>query len=186
MKKLMAILLAGLMIFSLAACTGGGGSSDDDGGIKNIGKKGGIPIKEITTENWAQVVEDNFGLKIALPDGWEISSAKSLGGAHIDFTCNTTEDEAMTFLEGIFSDLKEMSIGGISGHYDIDEKPQESIKAALEDLGNADAFNLWLDEEKSKGIHFQYSIHEVLNKETGELDSVDEIGIYLSQKGSWE
>lgn len=185
MKKLMAVMLSVLMLFSLAACTGGGGSSEDDGG-KNIGKKGGIPIKEITTENWAQVVEDNFGLTITLPEGWEISSAKSLGGAHIDFTCNTTEEEAFVFLEGIFADLKAMSVSGVSGHYDIDEKPQESIKAAIEELGNADAFNLWLDEEKSKGIHFQYSIHEVLNKETGEFDSVDEVGIYLSQKGSWD
>ena len=185
MKKLLAIMLSCLMVFSLAAC-GGGGSSGDDGG-KKIGKKGGIPIEEITTENWAQVVEDNFGLTIELPEGWEVSSAKSLGGAHIDFTCNTTPEEADAFLEGIFADLKAMSSYGVAAHYDIDEQPLESIADAQEKLGSStDAFNMYFDETKSKGIHYSIDVHEVLNPETGKFDSVDEVGIYLSQKGKWD
>ena len=183
MKKLLAILLAGMMMFSLAACTGGG--SGDDGG-KKLGKKGGIPIEEITTENWAQVVEDNFGLTIELPEGWEISKTTSLGGVHIDFTCKATDEEADAFFEGIFADLKAMSSYGVASHFDIDEQPLESIADAREKLGvTTDTFNMWFDETKSKGIHYSFDTETDYNPDTKKFEIIG-VGIYLSQKGDWD
>ena len=187
MKKLLAILLAAMMLLSLAACTNnddnpsgsennpGTSQSDNQGGTENQG--GGIAIEDISIDNWEQVIKDNFGLTISAPDGWTVSKASSGFGAHVTFACNTSKEDAYAFLEGIFSDLKEMAVNGIYDHYDYEKKPLDSIEAS----GYADAFHLEIDDER--GIYYNYTLDDAYNSDGSSY--IESVKIYLKQEGTW-
>jgi len=180
MKKLLALLLAGLMMLSFAACgtnDNPSGNEDNPGVSQSDNKGGGIAIEDISIDNWEQVIKDNFGLTISAPDGWTVSKASSGFGAHVTFACNTTKEEAYAFLEGIFSDLKEMAVSGIYDHYDYEKKPLDSIEAS----GYADAFHLKIDDER--GIYYNYTLDDAYNSDGSSY--IESVKIYLKQEGTW-
>lgn len=85
MKKIIAFLLVAIMALSLAACgeketpntpDNNNNPSQTQSGDNN-GNKSGTEIKDINTENWEEVVKNNFNLDLSLPDGWSVASAVS-------------------------------------------------------------------------------------------------------------
>lgn len=127
MKKLLALVLAGLMMLSLAACgTNDNPSSDEDNPGKN---DSGLELAEITVDNWAQVVKDNFGVDLtdlALPDGWtckdvEYGASVKYAGIYfeMDYTHEelTSDTEAFAFASAIFDELKSVATGDIKTSY---------------------------------------------------------------------
>lgn len=153
MKKLLALLLIGIMIFSLAACgnnstadsdkdspgvsqseVNGGGEKNNSGTSQsdNQGEEStnsgsgesseGLAFGDATAENWAQVIYDNFGLELTMPDGWTCTKVKgytSLESIEITFTSDDViddtlnGDEADAFAELIFNELKALATGAI-------------------------------------------------------------------------
>ncbi len=88
MKKILTILLAAVMVLALAACgektpapsdggTNDPGASQQGGTDTAPGNSGGTEVKDITTDNWAAVVKDNFSLDLTLPEGWTVAEAYS-------------------------------------------------------------------------------------------------------------
>lgn len=180
MKKFFALLIALTMVLSLAAC---GKNSETPGNSPKVGKGGsGIAIGDITVDNWQQVIKDNFDLDLTLPEGWTVTKTVSLAGAHVYFSCKVDKAEADAFLESVFSELKRVASGDITGHYD--NAPYNSIEEANAG-GLVDAFNLPVNADGSKKIYFSFS------KDTGYDDKtlepyIEAVSIYLSQKGKWE
>ena len=95
MKKLFALLIALMMIVSLVACgentdtpsgsegNNHGTSQTDNQGGNNGGENNGgdsYAIADVSADNWEKVIEENFGIKITLPDGWTIQSVASPNG----------------------------------------------------------------------------------------------------------
>ena len=95
MKKLLAILLVLVFCFSLVACgentdtpsgsegNNPGTSQTDNQGGNNGGENNGgdsYAIADVSADNWEKVIEENFGIKITLPDGWTIQSVASPNG----------------------------------------------------------------------------------------------------------
>ena len=90
MKKLFALLIALMMIFSLAACgentDNPSGSEGNNPGTSQTAGQGGndggdsYAIADVSADNWEKVIEENFGIKITLPDGWTIQSVASPNG----------------------------------------------------------------------------------------------------------
>ena len=153
MKKLLALLLVGIMIFSLVACgdnnttdpnndnpgTSQSGENENDNGnntgtsqTENQGGEStnggseegneGLAFGDATAENWAQVIYDNFGFELTMPDGWTCTKVKvytSLEYIEITFTSDDViddtlnGDEADTFAELIFNELKAIATGTI-------------------------------------------------------------------------
>lgn len=101
MKKVWSCLLVLTMAFALAAC--GKDSEKTSGGDVSVTKGGkGVAIEDVTVDNWQQVVKDNFGLTLTLPEGWTVTKTVSLVGVHVYFGCNADEAEVVSFLEGRF------------------------------------------------------------------------------------
>ena len=132
MKKLLALLLVGMMIFSLAACgdseTPSGSEGDkpgtsqsgenNDGGDK-LNTKREEAVKQANKDNWQQVVKDNFGVTVTVPDGWTVDIAKyAAGGINVTFECNSTETEVLAFLDGLYAQLKAQAVDGVKSDYD--------------------------------------------------------------------
>ena len=84
MKKVWSCLLVLTMAFALAAC--GKDSEKTSGGDVSVTKGGkGVAIEDVTVDNWQQVVKDNFGLTLTLPEGWTVTKTVSLVGVHVYF-----------------------------------------------------------------------------------------------------
>ena len=135
MKKLLALLLAGLMILSFVAC----GTNDtpdpskDNPGTSQSGENNndGEELKEVTVDNWAEVAKNDYGLDLtdlALPDGWtcnKVTYQETLGELvfivyfEMDYTHESlTEDtEAYAFASEIFDELKSVATGDIKTSY---------------------------------------------------------------------
>ena len=96
MKKVLAILLAAMMLLSLAACTNnddnpsgsennpGTSQSDNQGGTENQGGEstnngGELSLDNITDANYAEIVRKLFGIDVVPGDGWELKKAESTG-----------------------------------------------------------------------------------------------------------
>ena len=88
MKKIAAFLLAMMMVLSLTACgeneKNPSGSTQQSGGTNNKNGESngnnGVAIKDVSTDNWAQVLKENFGIEITLPDGWTVKEVSSPNG----------------------------------------------------------------------------------------------------------
>ncbi len=181
MKKVWSCLLALTMAFALAAC--GKDSEKTSGGDVSVTKGGkGVAIEDVTVDNWQQVVKDNFGLTLTPPEGWTVTKTVSLVGVHVYFGCNADEAEVVSFLEGVFSELKRIATGGITGHYD--DAPYNSIAEARAGTFPVDAFNLPVNADGSKKIHFSFGKETAYDAETGK-SYIEAVSIYLSQKGDW-
>ena len=164
MKKVWSCLLVVTMAFALAAC--GKDSEKTSGGDVSVTKGGkGVAIEDVTVDNWQQVVKDNFGLTLTLPEGWTVTKTVSLVGVHVYFGCNADEAEVVSFLEGVFSELKRIATGGITGHYD--DAPYNSIAEARAGTFPVDAFNLPVNADGSKKIHFSFGKETAYDAETG-------------------
>ena len=94
MKKLLAILLAAMMVFALAACgdnnttdpdkdnpgtsqSGNQGGTENQGGENNNG--GELSLDNITDANYAEIVKTLFGIDVVPGDSWELKKAESTG-----------------------------------------------------------------------------------------------------------
>lgn len=67
-------------------------SEKTSGGDVSVTKGGkGVAIEDVTVDNWQQVVKDNFGLTLTLPEGWTVTKTVSLVGVHVYFGCNADE-----------------------------------------------------------------------------------------------
>ena len=126
MKKLFALLLAMMMVLSLAAC-GGNDTPDPSGGTSqqeqpsNTSGSGNeqsgndsVAIEDISSDNWAQVLKENFGIEIALPDGWtvkEVSSPNGYSNVKLFFNVGGS-DTYDTFGKTLFAACKTASTKG--------------------------------------------------------------------------
>ena len=193
MKKLLALLLVGMMIFSLAAC-GDNNTTDpnkDNPGISQSGENndGGDKlntkreeaVKQANKDNWQQVVKDNFGVTVTVPDGWTVDIAKyAAGGVKVTFECSSTETEALAFLDGLYAQLKAQAVDGVKSDYDgtVYESYSEALeKAPAFTVGR---FDLVVDADKELGYSINFGFDE------GSGGSVTGVDIFFELDGEWD
>ena len=193
MKKLLAILLAAMMVFALAAC-GDNNTTDpgkdnpgvsqsgenNDGGDK-LNTKREEAVKQANKDNWQQVVKDNFGVTVTVPDGWTVDIAKyAAGGIKVTFECSSTETEALAFLDGLYAQLKAQAVDGVKSDYDgtVYESYSEALeKAPAFTVGR---FDLVVDADKELGYSINFGFDE------GSGDSVTGVDIFFELDGEWD
>ena len=193
MKKLFALLLAMMMIFSLAACGDNNTTDPDkdspgvsqsgennDGGDK-LNTKREEAVKQANKDNWQQVVKDNFGVTVTVPDGWTVDIAKyAAGGVTVTFECSSTETEALAFLDGLYAQLKAQAVDGVKSDYDgtVYESYSEALeKAPAFTVGR---FDLVVDADKELGYSINFGFDE------GSGDSVTGVDIFFELDGEWD
>ena len=202
MKKLLAILLVGLIMLSFATCgtndnpsgnknnpsvSQSGEENNNSGGNTNSGK---LSMDDINNDNWQKVIQDNFlGVTVNLPEGWTVSYTKSMGGVHVYFDCKTDADGVAAFLEGVFSELKKVAVGEIKyyGYGVFDDITYNSIDDLKDDSGWMldKEFNVPVDANGSKKIYISYGVERGNDETTGEW-YIKQVQIYLSQNGNWD
>ena len=194
MKKLLALLLVLLLTFSLAACgndenTDPSGSDNpgvsqsgenNDGGDK-LNTKREEAVKQANKDNWQQVVKDNFGVTVTVPDGWTVDIAKyAAGGVKVTFECSSTKTEALAFLDGLYAQLKAQAVDGVKSDYDgtVYESYSEALeKAPAFTVGR---FDLVVDADKELGYSINFGFDE------GSGDSVTGVDIFFELDGEWD
>ena len=193
MKKILAILLAAMMVFALAAC-GDNNTTDpdkDNPGVSQSGENndGGDKfntkreeaVKQANKDNWQQVVKDNFGVTVTVPDGWTVDIAKyAAGGIKVTFECSSTETEALAFLDGLYAQLKAQAVEGVKSDYDgtVYESYSEALeKAPAFTVGR---FDLVVDADKELGYSINFGFDE------GSGDSVTGVDIFFELDGEWD
>jgi|GEM_PF-1580613 len=193
MKKILAILLAAMMVFALAACGDNNTTDPDkdnpgvsqsgennDGGDK-LNTKREEAVKQANKDNWQQVVKDNFGVTVTVPDGWTVDIAKyAAGGVKVTFECSSTETEALAFLDGLYAQLKAQAVDGVKSDYDgtVYESYSEALeKAPAFTVGR---FNLVVDADKELGYSINFGFDE------GSGDSVTGVDIFFELDGEWD
>ena len=193
MKKLLAILLAAMMVFALAACGDNNTTDPDkdnpgvsqsgennDGGDK-LNTKREEAVKQANKDNWQQVVKDNFGVTVTVPDGWTVDIAKyAAGGVKVTFECSSTETEALAFLDGLYAQLKAQAVDGVKSDYDgtVYESYSEALeKAPAFTVGR---FDLVVDADKELGYSINFGFDE------GSGDSVTGVDIFFELDGEWD
>ena len=193
MKKILAILLAAMMVFALAACGDNNTTDPDkdnpgvsqsgennDGGDK-LNTKREEAVKQANKDNWQQVVKDNFGVTVTVPDGWTVDIAKyAAGGVKVTFECSSTETEALAFLDGLYAQLKAQAVDGVKSDYDgtVYESYSEALeKAPAFTVGR---FDLVVDADKELGYSINFGFDE------GSGDSVTGVDIFFELDGEWD
>ena len=193
MKKILAILLAAMMVFALAACGDNNTTDPDkdspgvsqsgennDGGDK-LNTKREEAVKQANKDNWQQVVKDNFGVTVTVPDGWTVDIAKyAAGGITVTFECSSTETEALAFLDGLYAQLKAQAVDGVKSDYDgtVYESYSEALeKAPAFTVGR---FDLVVDADKELGYSINFGFDE------GSGDSVTGVDIFFELDGEWD
>ena len=193
MKKLLTLLLAMLMVFSLAAC-GDNNTTDpdkDNPGVSQSGENNNSgdklntkreeAVKQANKDNWQQVVKDNFGVTVTVPDGWTVDIAKyAAGGVTVTFECSSTETEALAFLDGLYAQLKAQAVDGVKSDYDgtVYESYSEALeKAPAFTVGR---FDLVVDADKELGYSINFGFDE------GSGDSVTGVDIFFELDGEWD
>jgi len=193
MKKILAILLAAMMVFALAACGDNNTTDPDkdnpgvsqsgennDGGDK-LNTKREEAVKQANKDNWQRVVKDNFGVTVTVPDGWTVDIAKyAAGGVKVTFECSSTETEALAFLDGLYAQLKAQAVDGVKSDYDgtVYESYSEALeKAPAFTVGR---FNLVVDADKELGYSINFGFDE------GSGDSVTGVDIFFELDGEWD
>ena len=193
MKKLLAILFAAMMLLSLAACGDNNTTDPDkdnpgvsqsgennDGGDK-LNTKREEAVKQANKDNWQQVVKDNFGVTVTVPDGWTVDIAKyAAGGVKVTFECSSTETEALAFLDGLYAQLKAQAVDGVKSDYDgtVYESYSEALeKAPAFTVGR---FDLVVDADKELGYSINFGFDE------GSGDSVTGVDIFFELDGEWD
>lgn len=144
MKKILAILLAAMMLLSLAACGGDkdpkpSGSTapgasqpaqqpgDTPGEGTDGGGKADASMKGATAENWNTVLKDNIGMELELPEGWKVNTVEA-GKSFIkvyfitDYDQSQNDDLCVAFSEKIFDQTKAVASGDVYDFNDIDKK----------------------------------------------------------------
>lgn len=193
MKKLLTILLSALLLLALTSCNltessgdGGGGSGSSKTGpgsyYKEKERTGIIDIDSITTENWKQVVKENFEFDLNVPDSWEIKEAKSAMGAHIAFSCNATKEEVLACFDAIFEQLKELGASRIIAHFEMDKHYGTYSEASNGSLSGL-AFHFMMNDEFSKELYIDFQPNETLNSDGKWY--VDEVEFYIKSDGDW-
>ena len=193
MKKILALLLAAMMVFALAACGDNNTTDPDkdnpgvsqsgennDGGDK-LNTKREEAVKQANKDNWQQVVKDNFGVTVTVPDGWTVDIAKyAAGGIKVTFECSSTETEALAFLDGLYAQLKAQAVDGVKSDYDgtVYESYSEALeKAPAFTVGR---FDLVVDADKELGYSINFGFDE------GSGDSVTGVDIFFELDGEWD
>lgn len=129
MKKILTLALALMLVLSLAACGNSGSSNTPSDNSTDPGTSQQQPsntpdnskpsgssyaIKDINADNWAEVMKENFGIEMALPDGWTVKEVSSLNGVSnvkMFFVPGGT-DTYDTFGETLFAACKAASTQG--------------------------------------------------------------------------
>ena len=193
MKKILAILLAAILLLSLVACGDNNTTDPDkdspgvsqsgennDGGDK-LNTKREEAVKQANKDNWQQVVKDNFGVTVTVPDGWTVDIAKyAAGGVTVTFECSSTETEALAFLDGLYAQLKAQAVDGVKSDYDgtVYESYSEALeKAPAFTVGR---FDLVVDADKELGYSINFGFDE------GSGDSVTGVDIFFELDGEWD
>ncbi len=193
MKKILALLLAAMLLLSLAACGDNNTTDPDkdspgvsqsgennDGGDK-LNTKREEAVKQANKDNWQQVVKDNFGVTVTVPDGWTVDIAKyAAGGVKVTFECSSTETEALAFLDGLYAQLKAQAVDGVKSDYDgtVYESYSEALeKAPAFTVGR---FDLVVDADKELGYSINFGFDE------GSGDSVTGVDIFFELDGEWD
>ena len=193
MKKILAILLAAMMVFALAACgdnnttdpdkdsPGVSQSGENNNGGDKLNTKREEAVKQANKDNWQQVVKDNFGVTVTVPDGWTVDIAKyASGGVTVTFECSSTETEALAFLDGLYAQLKAQAVDGVKSDYDgtVYESYSEALeKAPAFTVGR---FDLVVDADKELGYSINFGFDE------GSGDSVTGVDIFFELDGEWD
>ena len=193
MKKILAILLAAMMLLSLAACgdnnptdpdkdnPGVSQSGENNNGGDKLNTKREEAVKQANKDNWQQVVKDNFGVTVTVPDGWTVDIAKyAAGGVKVTFECSSTETDAIAFLDGLYAQLKAQAVDGVKSDYDgtVYESYSEALeKAPALTVGR---FDLVVDADKELGYSINFGFDE------GSGDSVTGVDIFFELDGEWD
>ena len=193
MKKLLAILLAAMMVFALAACgdnnttdpdkdnPGVSQSGENNNGGDKLNTKREEAVKQANKDNWQQVVKDNFGVTVTVPDGWTVDIAKyAAGGVNVTFECSSTETDAIAFLDGLYAQLKAQAVDGVKSDYDgtVYESYSEALeKAPAFTVGR---FDLVVDADKELGYSINFGFDE------GSGDSVTGVDLFFELDGEWD
>ena len=193
MKRIISILLVMMMLLSLAACgdnnttdpdkdsPGVSQSGENNNGGDKLNTKREEAVKQANKDNWQQVVKDNFGVTVTVPDGWTVDIAKyAAGGIKVTFECSSTETEALAFLDGLYAQLKAQAVDGVKSDYDgtVYESYSEALeKAPAFTVGR---FDLVVDADKELGYSINFGFDE------GSGDSVTGVDIFFELDGEWD
>ncbi|MDO4540579.1 MAG: hypothetical protein Q4B48_05720 [Syntrophomonadaceae bacterium] len=85
MKKILALTLALMMMFALAACGGGdapppgtdASAPSQDGEMQGYTGGEGASLADVDEDNYAEVAQELFGIDVAAEDGWSVTKVES-------------------------------------------------------------------------------------------------------------
>ena len=143
-------------------------------------REGIISEKDITLENWHQVVKENYELDLQVPEGWEITETVSLMGSHLTFSCNTDSDTVEAWFDGIFAQLMEQGALYAVAH-DTDNRFTSYTEANTD--GWQTNFDFCMNAEFSKELYIDFDYDSTLDEQGNWF--VDEVGLYISADGDW-
>lgn len=159
MKKVISIFsLIVILIIGVFLLTGRGNNETTTGGGSSSSgesKKSGSSVSEITTENWQNIVEENFGLTLNLPEGWSVTSAKSPNGStnlKIVFSVDVNFSYA-DFGQEIYDELKKDSIGDIYKYGDTSKVYSNFKEAGTSGIAS---FTAKVDGDSGKQVVVNY------------------------------
>ncbi len=133
----------------------------------------GTAIGDIDADNWEEVIAENYGLELSLPDGWSVKEAKSPNGAtnitvHFAVGGDATYE---SFGETIFAELKKDASG------DISKYAGDTVYATFQDAAGTygiASFVAKVDGNSGKTVQINY------------FDNGATVELSLLRMGNWE
>ncbi len=178
MKKLLVFLLATILMLTLTACGEQGdapaGDANDPGTSQGDGSTAsGTAIKDINADNWAEVVSENFGLDLTLPEGWSVKEVSSPNGAsNVKLYFNVGGEATYnTFGETLFAELKKDAVGDITKYMS-----ESTVYATFADAAATPGiatFSAKVSEDGDKTVVINY------------YDNGTNVEITLQRTGTW-
>ena len=168
MKKILAFLLAAMMVFALAAC-GDNNTTDPDKDSPGVSQSGENNDSQGGTENqggdnqnddWQTIMKTTYGIDLTLPNGWSFSNIRETSGHQFNFNYTGSDfDSAYVALCETMFDLT-AAVSGTSGNFiykdngyvSIDEIPtimQVTLNPTWQYNFNSNAFQLGISDYES-------------------------------------
>ncbi len=147
MKRILAIFLTVMMLFSLAACGNNGDepAGSDNPGVSQNGDKGG-------EENWMDAYKMS---NLVIPEGATVSDAVLYSKTNRDITRDTafTDDEIAAFAQSVFENCGNPYKSG------WDSEKNEAIKIELASVEDAKGLDEYLWKYEENGVNYGVRIY---------------------------
>ncbi len=180
MKKLLALLLVGMMIFSLAACGGDKTTSGDDKTPSSSGQQenktpeadepeqtpdegGEASLDNVTVSNYAALAKELFGIDVDPEGDWELVKADStgtIGGGMVIVYQGSASVESKELMKAYYDAAAAVSTAGICiGQFDSISEPFADFEAFFEEGTKAGgSVGEWIYEYGGKKIELMFAL----------------------------